>query len=62
MNKPRINNILKDGNYIKGKPTAYYILTIKSSVEIQQRGSLRYDVIVLEGRKLIEQAKVESGS
>jgi predicted HNH restriction endonuclease len=56
-----INELVKAKDYLKGRRTKYYILTIKDFVETQQKGPFRYHVLILENDKLIKRDTVEDG-
>jgi predicted HNH restriction endonuclease len=58
-NTTNLEDILKAKDYLKGKQTKYYILTIKDFVETQRQGPFRYHVLILENDKLIKQDTVE---
>lgn len=54
-----LEGLLKARDYLKGRETKFYILTIKDFVETQTQGPFRYHVLVLEKDKLIKQGTVE---
>jgi len=54
-----INNLLNLKEYLFGKITNYYILTIKDFLDTQQNGPYRYHVVLLEKNKLIQKYTIE---
>jgi hypothetical protein len=59
LNMTNLEDLLKSKDYLKGKQTQYYILTIKDFVETQHQGPFRYHVLILESENLIKQGTVE---
>lgn len=58
-NKINLNDILKAKNYLKGKRTKYYILTVKAFFDTQKHGPFQYHVLVLDQDKLVNKSTIE---
>jgi len=54
-----INKLLNLKEYMFGKETNYYILTVKEFKETQQIGPFRYQVLLLEKNQIIEKSIIE---
>ena len=54
-----LDNILLSKDYLKGKPTQYYILTVKYFYENKRNGPYQYHVFVLEQDKVVNKIVVE---
>lgn len=59
LNIINLNDLLLTKDYLKGKRTQYYILTVKAFYDTQQKGPFQYHVLVLEQDKLVNQGTVE---
>lgn len=58
-NTINLNDILKTKNYLKGKRTKYYILTVKAFLDTHQHGPFQYHVLVLDQDKLVNKSTIE---
>ena len=61
-NITNLEEILQAKEYLKGKQTKYYILTIKDFLETKHLGPFKYNLLILENGNLIKQDTVKDNS